>query len=226
MPNYRPRDPIWFRRGNYLQYAAMQPRTRRQKDVLDIITRYIEKNGHLPSYQTIARHMGVNSRSGIARHVRSLEAQGLIRRRVADGPFKLELCVAEAQESRLCVVEWLEPGATQGAEDWEREAFAVPRFLLGLYADSDVFAFRVTDDGMSDRNIVEGDVAIIERRTFAREGSTIVANAAGHGTLLRRYYRNGSQIELHAANDAYEMLSLSADAVTVTGVFRALIRPA
>jgi SOS-response transcriptional repressor LexA len=145
---------------------------------------------------------------------------------VDDGPFKLELCIAEAQESRLRVVEWMGPAAGPGSEDWEREAFAIPRFLLGMYADADVFAFRVPDDGMSERGIVEGDVAIIERRTFAREGTTVVAAAGEHGTLLRRYYRNGSQIELHAANDAYEMLSLSADSVTVAGIYRALVRPA
>jgi repressor LexA len=56
----------------------MQPRTRRQKEVLDFIKRYIEKHGYEPSYQQIARHLGVSSKAGIARHIESLENQGFL----------------------------------------------------------------------------------------------------------------------------------------------------
>jgi len=204
----------------------MQPRTRRQKDVLEIIKRYIENNGHLPSYQMIARHMGVASKSSISKHIDALEAQGLLRRRLDGGRFKLELCAHEAYEARSRIVEWLNHGtAPAGDEEWEKEAFAVPRFVLGMYADADVFAFRVADDSLCNKNICRGDVAIIERRSFAREGSLVVAAVRKKQTVLRSYYRNGANVELRAANDDYENIRMPADAISVIGVYRALIRP-
>lgn len=69
----------------------MQPRTRRQKEVLEIITRYIKNHGYDPSYQQIARQLGVSSKAGIAKHVRALEEQGLLTRRRDGGKFNLEL---------------------------------------------------------------------------------------------------------------------------------------
>jgi len=33
----------------------MQPRTKRQKEVLEFVTQYIEKHGYEPSYQQIAQ---------------------------------------------------------------------------------------------------------------------------------------------------------------------------
>ena len=204
----------------------MQPRTRRQKDVLDVITRYIDSNGHLPSYAAIARHLGVRSRGGIAKHVTALESQGLIRRRAGEGGFRLELCGKEKVESESRIVEWLDavvPAAS--AEAWEREPFAVPRFILGMYADADIFAFRVQDDAMLDKAIAEGDVVIIERRTFAREGSIVAAHTAVGDIVLRRYYREGSQVALRSANDDFDEIRSPADAVRILGIFRSLLRP-
>ena len=204
----------------------MQPRTRRQREVLEIITRYIENNGHLPSYQMIARHMGVSSKSGVSRHIDALEAQGLIRRRLDEGRFKLELCGHEAYEAKSRIVEWHPHGPdANGREGWENESFSVPRFVLGMYADSDIFAFRVPDDALCQKNICEGDVALIERRTFAREGSLVFAEIKKQGPVLRRYYRDGANIELRAANDDFDDIRVPADSVSVIGVFRSLIRP-
>jgi SOS regulatory protein LexA len=206
--------------------AHMQPRTRRQKEVLEIITRYIENNGHLPSYQMIAHHMGVSSKSGISRHIDALEAQGLIRRRLDDGRFKLELCGHERFEERSRIVEWYTTEHnSNGRESWENEPFSIPLFLLGIYADADVFAYRVPDGALSDKNICEGDVAIIERRTFAREGSLVFAEIKKSDSVLRGYYRSGSNIELRPANDDFEDIRVPADSVTVLGVYRSLIRP-
>lgn len=204
----------------------MQPRTRRQKEVLEIIKRYIENNGHLPSYQMIARHMGVNSKSGVSRHIDALEAQGLIRRRLDEGRFKLELCAHESIASKLRLVEWhARPANSNGREEWENEPFSVPRFVLGAYADADIFAFRVPDASLGNKNICEGDVAFIERRSFAREGSVVFAEIKKQGPVLRRYYRNGSSVELRPANDEFENIRVAADLVAVVGVFRALLRP-
>lgn len=202
----------------------MQPRTRRQRDVLEIITRYIENNGHLPSYQMIAHHLGVRSKSSVAKHVDALVAQGLVRRRLDEGRFKLELCGHEVYEARSRVVEWFH-NDLNASEDWEKESFAIPNFLLGIYAESEIVAFRIPDESLSKKNVCEGDIALVEKRTFAREGSLVLAVVSKGPTVLRSYYRVGSSIELRPSNDDYENICASADSVSIVGIFRALIRP-
>ena len=58
----------------------MLPRTQRQKEILDYITRFLERHGYVPSYTQIARQFGVKSRATIAKHIAALERRGLLTR--------------------------------------------------------------------------------------------------------------------------------------------------
>lgn len=204
----------------------MHTRTRRQKEVLEFITRYIEGHGHEPSYQMIARHLGVRSKAGIAKHIAALETQGLLQRRREDGSFKLELSRNEPVTGLAFEIEWLQTKSHDDElEEWERQPFTIPEFMLGGCAPSSLFAFRVPDDAMSGRNIIAGDVALIERRDFVRDGTCVVAAVKKKGVVLRNYYRDGSKIELRSANDAFEPMRFFADQIEIHGIFRGLLRP-
>ena len=63
----------------------MQPRTRRQREILDFITEFINERGHIPSYQQIARKFKIASKSAIAKHIAAMEKQGILQRRREDG---------------------------------------------------------------------------------------------------------------------------------------------
>src|SRR3712207_5412464 len=122
----------------------MQPRTRKQREVLDYITRFIERHGYEPSYAQIARHFRVSSKATIAKHISSLERQGLLSRRRADGVFALNVHV-EASGDATCQVPLLgrvAAGAPLDAAE-DRETISVPRFLLGRTRPSNVYALRV-----------------------------------------------------------------------------------
>ena len=97
----------------------MHTRTRRQKDVFEYISRYITKHGHEPSYQVIARDLGLNSKAGIAKHIKSLEEQGLVKRKRVNGSFSLELCKNGDGASAVSEVDWVE----SFCEDGRREDF-------------------------------------------------------------------------------------------------------
>jgi repressor LexA len=204
----------------------MQTRTRRQREVLEFITRYIENHGYEPSYQMIARHLGVSSKGGIAKHVQALESQGLLTRRDRSGRFALALSSSPATEPNGVRIEWLEPAENdEAAEDWPHETFSLPPFLLGNFGGSRLFAFRVPDGLMSGKNVCEGDIALVEPRSFVRDGDTIVAELRKGPTLLRSYFRNGAKVELHTSPDDVGPVVLPADKVKVIGVYRGLLRP-
>src|SRR4030095_15283594 len=109
----------------------MQPRTQREREILEYITRFIERHGYEPSYAQIARHFGVSSKATIAKHIEALERRGLISRHRKHGAFGLAIRIAEAPADAVCEVALLgriAAGAPIDAIE-DMEMICVPRFL-------------------------------------------------------------------------------------------------
>jgi SOS-response transcriptional repressor LexA len=176
----------------------------------------------------IARHLGVSSKAGVAKHVKALEEQGLLQRLRDNGSFKLSISAKKnGGAANEGAIEWIDAvGRNDEAEPWETEPFVVPYFMLGGLEPNTLRAFRATDDAMSDKSICEGDVILIEKR-HVRDGSMVVATVMRKEkeTVLRFFYRDGANVELRPANESFAVLRLSADQIEVHGVFHALLRP-
>ncbi len=207
----------------------MHAQTKRQREVLDFITNYIESHGYRPSYAVVARQLGLNSRAGIARIVHDLESQGLLTRRRENGHFYIDMGAGGGQSAGGGVmIEWLDlPRDGQYREPWQDRAFVVPEFMIGYQTVERIRAFLVTDDAMAAEDIHVDDVALIELRQFVRDGQRVVAVLNKESAVLRKYYRAGAEIELRAADetDEEEIIRLAADRVEIKGVYRGLLRP-
>ena len=206
----------------------MLPRTQRQKEILDYITRFLERHGYVPSYAQIARQFGVKSRATIAKHIAALERRGLIVREHEDGSFALNVKVEDSSSESLVEVRLLghiAAGAPlEVVEDEER--IPVPRFLLGRVKPDRVYALKVKGDSMIDEHICDGDIALIENRTDARDGEIVVALLIEENqATLKRMYRRGLNIELQPANSQLQPFTVPAHQVRVQGIFRGLLRP-
>ena len=57
-----------------------EPLTKRQKQVLDFVTQYIEVHGYAPSYREIAEAFKLGSVATVAEHVESLVSKGLLQK--------------------------------------------------------------------------------------------------------------------------------------------------
>jgi repressor LexA len=205
----------------------MLPRTQRQKEILDYITRFLARHGHEPSYAQIARHFGVSSKATIAKHITALEKRGLIKRLHEDGSFALTVKVEEASSDAVCEVAVLGRIAAGAPIDAinDMEMICVPRFLLGRVRPERVYALRVKGDSMIDEHICDGDIALIENRTEARDGEIVVALIDGARATLKRLFKFGSEVELRPANSQHETIRVPASQVMIQGIFRGLLRP-
>jgi repressor LexA len=212
-----------------IEKAAKQmlPRTQRQKDILDYIVRYSNQRGHVPSYAQIARYFGVKSRATIAKHIAALEKRGLLERRDEDGSFALAVRVDDMPSDALCEVPMLGriAAGTPIEVVHDAEMIAVPRFLLGRVRPEKIYAVRVKGDSMIDEHICDGDIALIENRTDARDGEIVVAFVDGSHATLKRIYRRGAEVELRPANSQLEPIKVPANQVQIQGIFRGLLRP-
>jgi repressor LexA len=205
----------------------MLPRTQRQKEILDYITRFLARHGHEPSYAQIARNFGVSSKATIAKHISALEKRGLIKREHEPGRFTLAVKVEEAPADSVCEVALLgriAAGAPIDAIE-DIEMICVPRFLLGRVRPERVYALRVKGDSMIDEHICDGDIALIENRTEARDGEIVVALVERTRATLKRLFRFGDEVELRPSNSQLEPIRVPASEVEIQGVFRGLLRP-
>lgn len=204
----------------------MQPRTKRQKEILEYISGFIEGRGYKPSYQQIAKHFRLASKAAVAKHITALEKQGLISRRRENGCFSLELFPKEAFSDLVCEIEWLElPATLRFLDDFSDETLLVPTFLLGYNKPEKLCAFRVPNDAMLDEHICEGDIALIEKREFARDGDIVVSIVGGDRVILKRIFRDGANVELRPSNEKFETIKIAADKIEIKGIYRGLIRP-
>ena len=205
----------------------MQPRTQRQKEIHEYLISFIERHGYEPSYAQIARHFGVKSKATIAKHIGALERRGLISRLHDHGSFGLDVKVADTPSDAVCEVHLLGEIAAGTPIDAieNRQTLTIPRFLLGRVRPERVYALRVSGDSMIDEHICDGDIALIENRTEARDGEIVVALIDGSRVTLKRLHRIGAEVELRPANSQLEPTRLAATRVHIQGIFRGLLRP-
>jgi repressor LexA len=197
----------------------MHARTRRQREVLEIITRYVGNQGYNPSYQQIAKHLGLKSRSGIARIIAELESQGLLERKRDNGHF----AISTQGDEKPVLIPWLESPGSEAFDPAAAHPIALPTFMIGACNGDALRALRMPDSTMSPL-IEADDIVLVEIREFTREGQIVVAVVDEKETLVRRYYRAGSNIELVDAGE--RIMSASAETVDILGMFRGLLRPA
>jgi len=202
----------------------MRPRTKRQREIFDYIGDFIESHGHDPSYNQIANHFGMNSKGGIAKHIVALETQGLLTRRRDNGKFRLELNPENRVEDLICRIEWLKlpDSFAYKVPDFE---LIIPKSLTGIHSPKKLRGFVVQNDAMIDAHIREGDIALIERKEFARDRDCVVAEIPDGEVIMCGFRRAGAEIEFLPANQKYDRLRFAADEIKILGIFRGLLRP-
>jgi len=194
--------------------------TRRQRQVLDYVQGYLRRHGYSPSLEEIGRHLGVTSLATVHKHLTRLEDRGAIRRR-AHQSRSLEVVGSREQGGVAPVPLVGRVAAGRPIEPVEvAETVSLPEDLLGR---GETFALKVVGDSMIGDGILDGDVVIVETRSDAPNGSTVVALVGGDATV-KRFYRRRGRIHLVPANERVEPIVARPEEVQVRGVVIGLLR--
>ena len=194
--------------------------TRRQRQVLDYVQGYLRRHGYSPSLEEIGRHLGVTSLATVHKHLTRLEDRGAIRRR-AHQSRSLEV-VGSSEQGGVAPVPLVgRVAAGRPIEPVEvAETVSLPEDLLGR---GETFALKVVGDSMIGDGILDGDVVIVETRSDAPNGSTVVALVGGDATV-KRFYRRRGRIHLVPANEHVEPIVARPEEVQLRGVVIGLLR--
>ncbi len=86
------------------------------------------------------------------------------------------------------------------------------------------YVLRVRGNSMIDEQIRDGDYVIVEDRTTADNGETVIALLGEEDVTLKKYFREGKNIRLQPANPAMEALIIDESKVRVQGVVIGVMR--
>jgi repressor LexA len=195
--------------------------TKRQKEILDFVTGFIEREGYSPSMEEIAAHFHFASLNAVFKHLEAIEARGYLHRD-ANRARSIELKRADAPAVQtLPLYGYIAAGRPIEAIS-SPESLAVPEDLL--HGRGAHYVLRVQGDSMIEEHIADGDYVVVNSSIPPRDGETVVALVDGESVTLKKLYRDGAQVRLQPANEAIPPIILDGSRVQIQGVVEAVMR--
>jgi len=195
--------------------------TKRQKEVLDFITDFIECEGYSPSMEEIAEHFEISSLNAVYKHLEALQARGYLHRE-ANRARSIELSRNPSSEVRnLPLLGRIAAGQPIEAIETP-ETISIPEDFLGTREAH--YILRVQGDSMIDEHIADGDYVIVQSRREAMAGEMVVALVDGENVTLKRFYPEGSNVRLQPSNPSFPPMIIEAGRVTIQGVVTGVLR--
>jgi repressor LexA len=195
--------------------------TKRQKEILDFITRFMDEKRYSPSLMEIGREFNLSSVATIHKHVENLQKKGYVRKSWnANRSLELTEKALGISAIRLPLVGRVAAGRPIEAIE-EHEVIAVPEDMVGK---SRTYVLQVRGDSMIDEQIRDGDFVIVEERPRARNGEMVIALIDGDEATLKKFYQEGKKVRLQPANPGMKPLIYEADRVQLQGVVIGVLR--
>jgi repressor LexA len=204
--------------------------TRRQKEFLDFLAGFLEKNGYSPSYEEIAEGLDLASLATVHKHITALTSKQYLRRGFNQSR-SLEITDKYYQEQRQHkgipsgLLELPLLGRIAAGAPVEQFSGQDTLSFADFVGDPNTYALQVRGESMIEDHICNGDYVLVHRASQARDGDIVVALVDGSETTLKRFYSEpGGQVRLQPANAAMQPIFVPRSSVTVQGKVLAVLR--
>ncbi len=200
------------------------PLTKRQKEILDHISTFIEEWGYAPSFEEIAEHFGYASLATVHEHLSNLERKGYIRKAYNESR-SIELVErgrGQAPTLDLPLLGTVAAGLPIEAVE-DTETLSVPPDMVRRNREN--YVLRVQGDSMIDEQIRDGDYIVVAAQDNAEDGQMVVALVGGDAATVKKLYReSGGRVRLQPANPTMRPIVEDARNVRIQGVVVGVIR--
>lgn len=194
--------------------------TPKQLRVLTYLRDFSRSKGYAPTMQEMADEFKV-SKVTVFEHVAALQKKGYLKRsrhKARSLQLKETVDFPDERPTRLTIAGTIAAGRPIEAVE-DREVLDLEELFT---TDGDRFVLRVRGDSMIEDQIRDGDFVVVEQRSTARDGETVVALLDEGEATLKRFYRHPKGVRLQPANPNYEPLIVRN--VTIQGVVVGVLR--
>ena len=202
-------------------YSSRVNPTPRQKQILDFVTRSIDRRGFAPSIQEICDHFDLASTATVHKHLKNLADRGLLNRE-SHRSRAIEIPAAPTTPSvEIPLLGRVAAGVPIDAIATS-DTVTVPSDWLGR---GERYALRVKGDSMIDAHIESGDIVVVERREVARDGETVIALIDDADVTVKVFKPQADgRVRLEPRNQALSPLVYDGARVRVQGVVVGVLR--
>jgi len=207
--------------------------TKKQKELFDYLSNYIEKNTISPSFEEMKNAVNLKSKSGIHRLVTSLEQRGFIKRlkhkarameitKTLGNKFN-NISYNKGQNSiDIPLLGSIAAGDPIEAIENANEFVNVPSNFLS--PNNQFFGLKVKGLSMIERGICDGDIAIIKKTSSVLNGKIAAVLTKDNEITLKIIKIKNNTIHLIPANNSYSEKILNVNEVQIQGALSGIIR--
>jgi repressor LexA len=199
---------------------------KKQKQILDYISQYIQQNSTSPTLQEIAHAMGLSSLATVHEHLQTLVRKGVIKRyegAVRGIEILDEHINAVLNGIELPLVGFIAAGQPIDAIENSTETIVVSPDLVNK--SKRCYVLQVRGDSMIKEGIFDGDYVVIQQQNIARDGEIVVALIDNNFATLKTFYKEkNGKIRLQPANDEMDPIIVEASSLTIQGKVTGVIR--
>ncbi len=196
---------------------------KRQRQILDFIAQYIQKNGYAPTLREIADAIGVSSLATVHEHLEALDRKKVIKKTSGKvrGIELVDKTFLDTGESvDLPLLGYIAAGSPiEPYSDNDAHFRVSPELITGKKR---AYVLQVKGQSMIEDHIDDGDYVVVEETQEVNNGDIVVALLDNGLATLKKYYKEVTRIRLEPTNS--NMSPIYATNVQIQGRVVGLIR--
>ena len=197
---------------------------RRQRQIVEYISQFIQRNGYSPTLREIGDAMGLSSLATVHEHIERLCKKGVLKK-TAGNRSRGIIVVDDRfgytnQGVNLPILGWYSAG--QPLEPYSIPDAQVQVSAGMLSGKKRAFILEVRDDSMKDEGVLKKDYLVVEEDTDIKDADVIIAILENGMATLKRFFKESTRIRLEPV--ASDMAPIYAARIQVQGKCVGVIR--
>lgn len=187
----------------------MIPLTDKEKTIYEYILETIRREGYSPSVRDIRVALDIKSTSTVHKYLQSLESKGYIQKEQG----KSRTLRAEQQKPRssstikVPILGQVTAGMPILAVE-NHEGYIDFSGMGRSFLHNHLFALRVRGESMIEAGIMDGDIIVVEKTSYAENGTIVVALVDNEATV-KTFYKENGHFRLQPENSSMEPIIAS-----------------
>ena len=176
----------------------MKKLSKKQKEVLEAIKSFIQKNGFPPSVREINAIFGFSSPAAAHNFLKIFEKKGYIRK-IGKGKSRSYEVIGFGTGNfvEVPILGRVAAGTPVFSEENREGVLNLDPSFTG---NDETFLLKVKGESMINANINDGDLVLVKKQNIANSGDIVVALVDGEATV-KRFFNEGSRIRLQPENE-------------------------
>ncbi len=180
-----------------------KPITKRQKEVLDFVKKFVDKKERPPTLEEIGNKLKLSAVSTVHQHIATLIEKGYLQK---SGHYARDIDISKPEPMiKIPLLGIIAAGEPIEAIQ-QNESIAVPKSKIPT--SGEVYALRVAGNSMIEENINDGDIVLVKQQNTAENGQKVVALIDNYEATLKKFYKDRGGIRLVPANKSLKAITI------------------